>query len=69
MEQSNERRQVNGTSQSTINKGEYYLIEGNLFINNNMYVNTNKNVFAYQGIGGTSSEANQENFPFSLIRI
>jgi len=53
---------VNGTSQSTINKGEYYLIEGNLFINNNMYVNTNKNVFAYQGIGGTSSEANQGMF-------
>ena len=40
---------VNGTSQTTINAGEYYLIEGNLFINNNMYVSTNKNVFAYQG--------------------
>ena len=27
-----------------------------------MYVSTNKNVFAYQGIGGTTSEANQGMF-------
>ena len=53
---------VNGTSQASINAGEYYLVEGNLFINNNMYVSTNKNVFAYQGVGGTTSEANQGMF-------
>ncbi|NDB80241.1 gliding motility protein, partial [archaeon] len=53
---------VNGTAQTTIDAGEYYLIEGNLFVNNNMYVSTNKNVFAYQGIGGVNSEANQGMF-------
>ena len=45
---------------STINAGEYYLIEGdNYNSNENMYVNTSKNVFAYQGIGANGSEANQ----------
>ena len=53
---------VNGTSQTPINAGEYYLFEGNLFIDNNMYISTNKNVFAYQGVGGTTSEANQGMF-------
>ena len=45
---------------TTIDSGEYYLIEGtNYSVNQNMYVATNKNVFAYQGIGANSSEANQ----------
>ena len=45
---------------ATINAGDYYLIEGNNYsTNQNMYVSTNKNVFAYQGIGANGSEANQ----------
>jgi len=50
---------------ATINKGEYSLIEGNEFnTNGNMFVQTSKPVFAYQGIGGLNtegepSEANQ----------
>lgn len=46
---------------SPLNAGEYVLIEGNNFINGNMYVRTSSNVFAYQGIGGFS-EANQGMF-------
>ena len=41
--------------------GEYFLIEGNRFVNGNLYVNTSEDVFAYQGIGG-GSEANQGMF-------
>ena len=44
------------------NAGDYYLIEGNAFAaagsNRTLYVNTSKNVFAWQGTG-TGSEANQ----------
>jgi len=52
---------INGnTPVATINAGEYYLIEGdNYSANQNMYVLTSKNVFAYQGIGANTSEANQ----------
>jgi len=52
---------INGnTPITTINAGEYYLIEGdNYSANQNMYVSTSKNVFAYQGIGANNSEANQ----------
>ncbi len=52
---------INGnTPVATINAGEYYLIEGaNYSANQNMYVATSKNVFAYQGIGVNGSEANQ----------
>ncbi len=52
---------INGnTPVATINAGEYYLIEGNNYsANQNMYVATSKNVFAYQGIGANNSEANQ----------
>jgi len=52
---------INGnTPVTTINAGEYYLIEGNKYsANQNMYVATSKNVFAYQGIGANNSEANQ----------
>ena len=41
--------------------GEYFLIEGDKFTNDNMYVRTSEVVFAYQGIGGFS-EANQGMF-------
>lgn len=44
-----------------LNAGEYIVIEGNNFINGNMYVRTSSNVFAYQGIGGFS-DANQGMF-------
>jgi gliding motility-associated-like protein len=51
---------INGsTSVTTINAGEYYLIEGNNYINGNMYVETSQPVFAYQGVGATTNEANQ----------
>ena len=49
---------------ATINAGEWQLIEGDSYnANGNMYVNTSKNVFAYQGVGGNgNSEANQGMF-------
>ncbi|MDO7138764.1 T9SS type B sorting domain-containing protein [Algibacter lectus] len=51
---------INGNAAiATINAGEYYLIEGDQYINGNMYVETSQPVFAYQGIGATPSEANQ----------
>ncbi len=55
---------INGNASiTTINAGEYYLIEGNQYnANGNMYVETSEDVFAYQGIGATNSEANQGMF-------
>ncbi|AUC23689.1 hypothetical protein BTO15_17015 [Polaribacter sejongensis] len=53
---------INGniTAETTLNAGEYYLIEGNEYNSNgNMYVKTSNPVFAYQGIGANTSEANQ----------
>ncbi|MGB5417207.1 MAG: gliding motility protein, partial [Algibacter sp.] len=57
---------VNGNAPiTTINAGDYFVIEGNEFNSNgNMYVETSQPVFAYQGVGGlgnsgTPSEANQ----------
>ena len=48
---------------TTINKGGYYLIEGAQYNSNgNMYVQTSKPAFAYQGIGANGSEANQSLF-------
>ncbi|MFK8061258.1 MAG: T9SS type B sorting domain-containing protein [Polaribacter sp.] len=53
---------------TTINAGEYFVIEGNKYTGNgNMYLRTSKDVFAYQGIGGlgnngSPSEANQGMF-------
>lgn len=44
-----------------LSAGEYFLIEGNQFVNGNLYVNTTQDVFSYQGIGG-GSEANQGMF-------
>ena len=46
--------------------GDYYLIEGAAFqssgSNKTLFVSTSKNTFAWQGIGGTTSEANQGMF-------
>lgn len=52
---------INGASIGvTINAGDYYLIEGDKYNNaGNMYVETTEPVFAYQGVGATTSEANQ----------
>ena len=50
----------NGGNIATLNAGEHLIIEGdNYSSNGNMYVETNNPVFAYQGIGGTESAANQ----------
>ncbi|MDP5230970.1 MAG: T9SS type B sorting domain-containing protein [Cellulophaga sp.] len=56
--------QVNGGPiVATINAGDYYLIEGDQFTGNgNMYVETSEPVFVYQGVGATTSEANQGMF-------
>ncbi len=56
---------VNGSASAsaTIDAGEYYVIEGYQYNSNgNMYVQTSNPVFAYQEIGGGSSEANQGMF-------
>ncbi|WP_051238815.1 T9SS type B sorting domain-containing protein [Gaetbulibacter saemankumensis] len=55
---------INGNASTvTINAGEYYLIEGNMYnASGNMYVETNNPVFTYQGVGATTSEANQGMF-------
>lgn len=46
----------------TRNAGEYLLLDGTHFnASGNLYVKTNKKVFAYQGIGG-DTQANQEMF-------
>ena len=57
-----------GTLVATIDAGEYYVVEGDNYTNgNNMYVQTSKAVFAYQGIGGldgsgSAAEPNQGMF-------
>ncbi len=56
---------INGNAPiATINAGEYYLIEGDQYsTNNNMFVSTSRDVFAYQGVGGNpGAEANQGMF-------
>jgi gliding motility-associated-like protein len=55
---------INGNAPvTTINAGQYYLIEGNNYSpQGNMYVNTSNDVFVYQGVGATTSEANQGMF-------
>lgn len=49
-----------GTPDFVLNAGEYLILDGNSFSpNDNLFVQTSKNVFAYQGVGG-STQANQE---------
>jgi gliding motility-associated-like protein len=53
---------LNGSTVSLINlkAGDYIALDGTQFSSDgNLYVRTSKNVFAYQGIGGTSNQANQ----------
>jgi gliding motility-associated-like protein len=48
------------TAITTLAAGEYLALDGTSFTSdNNLYVRTSKNVFAYQALGGTSSPANQ----------
>ena len=60
-----------GVFQGSINAGEYLSLDGSLFSTQssngsnpggNLYVWTSKTTFAYQGIGGTNNDANQELF-------
>ncbi len=46
---------------ATLQPGQYLILGGNDFnpITNNLYVKTSEKVFAYQGIGGTTGDANQ----------
>ncbi|WP_299012458.1 T9SS type B sorting domain-containing protein [uncultured Polaribacter sp.] len=59
---------VGNNAVDVINSGEFRVLEGNFFSNDgNMFVQTSKPVFAYQGIGGLGnngqpSEANQGMF-------
>jgi gliding motility-associated-like protein len=53
---------INGspTPIATLNSGQYIALSGTDFsANGNLYVRSTKNIFAYQGIGGSSSQANQ----------
>lgn len=52
----------NPTAIATLQAGQKYVLDGSQFINNNLYIKTSKNVFAYQSIGGTNSNANQNLF-------
>ena len=48
------------TAVATLNAGQYLALNGNDFsANKNLYVKTSKKAFAYQGIAGTNSPANQ----------
>ena len=58
---------VAGNIIQTLNKGEFHVIEGGFYnFNGNMFVETSKPAFAYQGIGGLNggapSQANQGMF-------
>ncbi|RTZ05156.1 T9SS type B sorting domain-containing protein [Flavobacterium bomense] len=44
------------------NPGDYIAIDGNQFVNGNLYVKASESVFAYQSIGGSNSPANQNLF-------
>lgn len=51
-----------GTPDYQLNAGDYIALDGSEYsANGNLYVQTSKNVFAYQGVGG-NSQANQEMF-------
>lgn len=68
---SGEPGSATGAYHTTLNAGDYVSLGGNLFSTQstsgsnpggNLYVWTSKTTFAYQGIGGVNSEANQELF-------
>ena len=47
---------------TTLNKGQYLDLNGDQFIDGNMYITSTKNLFAYQSIGGSENPANQNLF-------
>ncbi|MBV1888046.1 MAG: T9SS type B sorting domain-containing protein [Urechidicola sp.] len=52
-----------GVAIATINAGEYHVIDGSDYgADGNMYVSTSNDVYAYQGIGGTTNASNQGMF-------
>ena len=56
---------INGDAnayKTLLNAGDYTVIDGSDFINNNLYVTSSEKVFAYQSIGGSYSAANQNLF-------
>ncbi|MFV8377864.1 T9SS type B sorting domain-containing protein [Flavobacterium sp. LB3R33] len=54
---------VNGNTTPIIkNAGEYLVLDGSYYGNNNLYVTSSENIFAYQSIGGSNSPANQNLF-------
>ena len=52
----------NTTPITTLQAGQYYVFDGSAFLNNNLYISSSKKVFAYQSIGGTNNNANQNLF-------
>lgn len=52
----------NPTPVATLNAGNYHILNGNDFIDGNLYVTSSKNVFAYQSIGGSDLARNQNLF-------
>ncbi|WP_165605859.1 T9SS type B sorting domain-containing protein [Flavivirga aquatica] len=63
----NTQIRVNGNAApiATINAGEYYVIEGLEYTaENNMYVQTSENVFAYQGVGGPNRAGSNQGMFF-----
>ena len=58
--ENNTEIKVGGTVVATINKSQYHVIEGGFYnTGGNMYVETSKPVFAYQGVGSGNNAANQ----------
>ena len=52
-----------GTAITTINAGQHEVIEGSAYgLNETLYLKTSKNAYAYQGLAGTNSNANQAMF-------
>lgn len=61
-DQNNTEIYINGnaTPLATINAGDFYALDGSNFsAQGNLFVHTSKKAFAYQGMGGTTSQANQ----------
>ena len=56
---------INGSATAygvPLKAGEYLVLDGHDFINENLYVKSDKNIFAYQSIGGAVNTANQNLF-------
>ncbi len=50
---------VNGSYFTTLDEGKYITLEGKFSAEKNLYVKGSKKFFAYQGLGGTPSQPNQ----------